>query len=536
MNRTPLFQVQLEAGAQFIDFGGWEMPVRFSNELAEHASVRNDCGLFDVSHMGQIWISGADSAAALDFALVTKPSSQQSGQAKYSMICNSAAGIIDDLIVYRISDSEFLIVANASNASTVLAELQNRLAGFSASAHAVTPHRALVALQGPRAATVLAGMGINVDDLGYYRIRAVQFAGDELWIARTGYTGEDGFEISIDSRKSSEFWGRLVAAGATPCGLAARDTLRLEAGMPLYGNELTAETTPFDVGMSRVVNTEKPTPYFAAEALAAARIQRSARRMALPELPADLFIESLRQLIAIDGAWVPDPSDEKTLYIRPFEFAAENFLGVRAANRVEYRVIACPVGPYFAGGIKPVAIWIAYDSARAGKHGTGEAKTGGNYAASLQAQQVAYQNDCSQVLFLDAETGTYIEELGGMNLFFVRSDGSVFTPSLDGTILRGVTRDSILTLLQDRQIAVSERKVSLAEVKQGIESGEIVEIFACGTAAVITPVGVLKSDRDNLVISDNQPGALTVSLREELTGIQYGLVADRHGWMHKLAD
>ncbi|MEY3029314.1 MAG: hypothetical protein RL198_711 [Actinomycetota bacterium] len=268
----------------------------------------------------------------------------------------------------------------------------------------------------------------------------------------------------------------------------------------------------------------------------AARIQQSARRMALPELPSELFIESLRQLIAIDGAWVPDPSNEKTLYIRPFEFAAENFLGVRAANRVEYRVIACPVGPYFSGGIKPVAIWIAYDSARAGKHGTGEAKTGGNYAASLLAQQVAYENDCSQVLFLDAETGTYIEELGGMNLFFVYSDGSVVTPNLDGTILRGVTRDSILTLLKDRGVSVAERRVTLAEVKQGIEAGRIVEVFACGTAAVITPVGVLKSDRDNLVISDNKPGALTVSLREELTGIQYGLVADRHGWMHKLAD
>jgi branched-chain amino acid aminotransferase len=268
----------------------------------------------------------------------------------------------------------------------------------------------------------------------------------------------------------------------------------------------------------------------------AARIQLSARRMALPELPADLFIESLRQLIAIDGAWVPDPSDEKTLYIRPFEFAAENFLGVRAANRVEYRVIACPVGPYFAGGVKPVAIWIAYDSARAGKHGTGEAKTGGNYAASLLAQQVAYQNDCSQVLFMDAETGTYIEELGGMNLFFVYSDGKVVTPSLDGTILRGVTRDSILSLLRDRNLQVTERKVTLAEVKTGIAAGDIVEVFACGTAAVITPVGILKSERDNLTIANNQPGALTVSLREELTGIQYGLVVDRHGWMHKLAD
>ena len=257
--------------------------------------------------------------------------------------------------------------------------------------------------------------------------------------------------------------------------------------------------------------------------------------MALPELPEEIFIESLRELIAVDGAWVPQPVNEKTLYIRPFEIAAENFLGVRAAHRAEYRVIASPVGPYFTGGVKPVKIWIALDSARAGKHGTGEAKTGGNYAASLQAQNEGYENGCSQVMFLDAESGTYIEELGGMNLFFVYKDGHVVTPALDGTILRGITRDSVVQLIKDRGLEIQERKVTLAEVREGMNSGEITEVFACGTAAVITPVGQFLSREESLGSENAEPGALTVSLREELTGIQYGRVEDRHNWLVKLS-
>jgi branched-chain amino acid aminotransferase len=232
---------------------------------------------------------------------------------------------------------------------------------------------------------------------------------------------------------------------------------------------------------------------------------------------------------------VPQPEGEKTLYFRPFEIAAENFLGVRPAHRVEYRVIASPVGPYFTGGIKPVSIWIALDSARAGKHGTGEAKTGGNYAASLLAQQEANDNGCSQVLFLDADTGTYIEELGGMNLFFVHADGSVVTPPLDGTILQGITRDSVIQLLRDGGHEVKEQKMSLAELRESVSSGKITEVFACGTAAVITPVGLLKSREEEIVIGGNEPGPITVSMRNELTGIQYGKVPDRHSWMVKLS-
>jgi branched-chain amino acid aminotransferase len=221
--------------------------------------------------------------------------------------------------------------------------------------------------------------------------------------------------------------------------------------------------------------------------------------------------------------------------MRPFEIAAENFLGVRAAHRVEYRLIASPVGPYFTGGVKPVSIWIALDSARAGKHGTGEAKTGGNYAASLLAQQEAYDNGCSQVMFLDADTSTYIEELGGMNLFFVHEDGSVVTPPLDGTILHGITRDSVIQLLKDAGHQVKEQKMALSELRDSVNSGKITEVFACGTAAVITPVGLLKSREEEIVIGGNEPGKLTVSMRQELTGIQYGKVPDRHGWMVRLS-
>ena len=267
----------------------------------------------------------------------------------------------------------------------------------------------------------------------------------------------------------------------------------------------------------------------------ARRLQLSARRMALPEVPVEMFVESLEKLMEVDSAWVPEPKDEKTLYIRPFEIAAEDFLGVRPAHRAEYRVIASPVGPYFTGGIKPVKIWIALDSARAGKHGTGEAKTGGNYAASLLAQTEGYAQGCSQVMFLDAETGTYIEELGGMNLFFVYKDGHVATPSLDGTILRGITRASIIQLIKDRGIKIEERKITLDEMRAGINLGEITEVFACGTAAVITPVGQFQSKNETIGSADAEPGKLTVSLREELTGIQYGTVEDRHNWLYRLA-
>ncbi|GAA2232418.1 branched-chain amino acid aminotransferase [Rarobacter faecitabidus] len=266
----------------------------------------------------------------------------------------------------------------------------------------------------------------------------------------------------------------------------------------------------------------------------AARFRRSARRLALPELSTEDFIGSLVALVRQDVDWVPD-AEGFSLYLRPFMYASETFLGVRASHEVEYLVIASPVGSYFADGVKPVSIWIAQDYHRAGKGGTGAAKCGGNYAASLLPQIEAYEQGCEQVAFLDDVTETYLEELGGMNLFVVKSDGTVETPELTGTILEGVTRSSILQLARDRGHQVVERKIALSELIAGIQDGSVAEVFACGTAAVITPIGGFKSTDIDVTVADGGAGQLTMALREELTGIQTGKVEDRYGWLTRLA-
>ena len=264
----------------------------------------------------------------------------------------------------------------------------------------------------------------------------------------------------------------------------------------------------------------------------AERMQRSARRLALPELPTADFIESLRQLIAVDARWVP-AAPETSLYLRPFMFAKEAFLGVRPAAKVNYYVIASPAGAFFTGGVAPLTIWLSTQYSRAGKGGTGAAKTGGNYASSLIAQQEAYDHDCAQVLFLDAAEGKYIEELGGMNVVLVRKDGTLVTPKSD-SILEGITRDSVLQLARDRGLKVEHRKVSIDEWREGAASGDIVEAFACGTAAVITPIGLVKAADFSIGSANAVAGELTMSLREELTDIQYGRRPDPHGWMTRL--
>jgi branched-chain amino acid aminotransferase len=266
----------------------------------------------------------------------------------------------------------------------------------------------------------------------------------------------------------------------------------------------------------------------------AARMQRSARRLALPELPAELFIESLKQLVATDADWVPS-APETSLYIRPFMIANESFLGVRSAQKAAYYVIASPAGPYFANGVAPVAIWLSTQFARAAKGGTGAAKCGGNYAASLLPQQEAYEHGCAQVLFLDPVEGKYLEELGGMNVFLVKKDGTLVTPELSGSILEGVTRASIIQLARDRGHEVQERKVTLDEWRDGMASGEVTEAFACGTAAVVTPIAALKGHGFVAGSVDAPAGKLTMSLRQELTDIQYGRQPDRHGWLTRLA-
>jgi branched-chain amino acid aminotransferase len=264
----------------------------------------------------------------------------------------------------------------------------------------------------------------------------------------------------------------------------------------------------------------------------AARMRRSAKRLSLPELPSEYFVESIRQLIAVDGAWVPS-APETSLYIRPFMFAKEAFLGVRPAEKVAYYVIASPAGAYFTGGVTPVSIWLSTQYSRAGKGGMGAAKTGGNYAASLVAQAEAYENGCAQVLFLDSEEGKYLEELGGMNVVLVYKDGTLVTPESD-SILEGITRDSILQLARDRGHKIEQRKVTLDEWRDGVASGDITEVFACGTAAVVTPIALLKGEGFEVGSADAPAGELTMSLRQELTDIQYGRLPDRHGWLTRL--
>ncbi|AMM21299.1 branched chain amino acid aminotransferase [Frondihabitans sp. PAMC 28766] len=262
------------------------------------------------------------------------------------------------------------------------------------------------------------------------------------------------------------------------------------------------------------------------------RLQRSAKRLALPELAVDDFVESLKQIVRVDQKWVPT-ADETSLYLRPFMIATESFLGVRAAHKVGYYVIASPAGAYFTGGVAPVSIWLSENFSRAGKGGTGAAKTGGNYAASLLPQEEAYAHGCSQVLFLDSVDTTYIEELGGMNVVLVYKDGTLVTPDSD-SILEGVTRDSILQLAEDRGHKTERRRVSLDEWKTGVESGDIVEVFACGTAAVVVPIAELKGEGFSVVSPVAGPDSLTLSLRTELTDIQYGRRPDPHGWLTRL--
>lgn len=265
----------------------------------------------------------------------------------------------------------------------------------------------------------------------------------------------------------------------------------------------------------------------------AARLNASARRLALPELPESVFLDSLRELVSADQEWIPS-GDGEALYLRPFMIATEAFLGVRPAREVSYRVIASPAGNYFGGELKPVSIWLTTTYARAGEGGTGEAKCGGNYAASLAAQMEAEANGCKQVLFLDPFNDNAVEELGGMNVFFIFKDGRIVTPALNGHILHGITRSSVLQLAADRGLKVEERKITIDEWREGVASGEITEVFACGTAAVITPIGELKTADGVIGSPDAAAGEVTMAIREQLLGIQTGKVEDTHGWLTRL--
>ena len=268
----------------------------------------------------------------------------------------------------------------------------------------------------------------------------------------------------------------------------------------------------------------------------AARFRLSAQRIAMPELPDELFLESIRQLVAIDERWVPSAAEE-SLYLRPFMISSEVGLGVRPSSEYLYALIASPAGMYFPGGVKPVSVWLSTEYVRAAPGGTGAAKFAGNYAASLVAQAQAAEKGCDQVVWLDAVERRWVEEMGGMNLFFVLGSGSearVVTPELSGALLPGITRDSLLAMAADLGYAVEERRISTEEWEKKAESGELTEVFACGTAAVITPVGHVKHADGEFSVSGGETGEVTKKLRERLTGLQHGTVEDTHGWMTKL--
>ncbi|MFC6017505.1 branched-chain amino acid aminotransferase [Plantactinospora solaniradicis] len=265
----------------------------------------------------------------------------------------------------------------------------------------------------------------------------------------------------------------------------------------------------------------------------AARFADSARRMAMPPLPQQVFLDSLRHLIEIDRAWLPT-SEEGSLYLRPFMFANEVFLGVRPSNEYLYVLIGSPVGSYFPRGVQPVNVWVSPTYTRAAPGGTGEAKCGGNYAASLAAQAEAMEHGCEQVVFLDAVERRYVDELGGMNIFYVYDDGSLVTPPLGGTILPGITRESVMTLARAAGRTVVERPVAFEEWQADVASGRLREVFACGTAAVITPIGVVRHPDGEFSIADGRPGEVTMGLRQTLVDLQRGRAEDVNGWIHHI--
>ncbi|WP_068165120.1 branched-chain amino acid aminotransferase [Rhodococcus phenolicus] len=269
----------------------------------------------------------------------------------------------------------------------------------------------------------------------------------------------------------------------------------------------------------------------------AARLNRSAERLAMPALPEELFQRAIVELLEVDHEWVPAAGGEESLYLRPFMFATEPALGVRPANEYKFLLIASPAGAYFPRGVKPVSVWLSREYVRAAPGGTGAAKFAGNYAASLVAQAHAAEQGCDQVVWLDAIERKYVEEMGGMNLYFVYGSGAdarLVTPELSGSLLPGITRESLLTLAKDSGLSVEERRISTDEWREKAASGEITEVFACGTAAVITPVGSVKDASGEFTVAGGEPGPVTMALRDTLTGIQRGTFADTHGWMTTL--
>ena len=269
----------------------------------------------------------------------------------------------------------------------------------------------------------------------------------------------------------------------------------------------------------------------------AARFARGARRLAMPPVPEEAFIAAVDTLVAADRDWLPTGPDQ-SLYLRPYQLAVEPFLGVRPAHEYLFLVIASPAGAYFPRGVHPVSVYLSEDYIRAAPGGTGDVKCAGNYAASLLAQEQAHAAGCDQVVWLDAVERRFVEEMGGMNLFFVLGEGDdaeLVTPELTGTLLPGITRDSLITLARELGHRVTERQVSVEEWRAGVADGTVTETFACGTAAVITPVGHVKARTGDFTVGSGEPGPLTMRLRAHLLDIQHGRVPDTHGWLHQVA-
>ena len=344
---------------------------------------------------------------------------------------------------------------------------------------------------------------------------------------REGYVAEPGFGKYFTDHMVVAEWNQSSGWGDAQVKAYGNISLDPAAMVFHYGQEI------FE-GMKAYSQPDGSIALFRPDANGL-RFARSAARITLPELPIDDFVSCVEALVRADHRWVPKKGGE-SLYIRPFMIATEVGLGVRPSNKAMFAIIATPAAAYF-NAAKAVTVWISTEYVRAALGGTGEAKCGGNYAASLLAQQQAAQQGCDQVVWLDAKERRYIEEMGGMNLYFVRGkgkDATIFTPKLTGTLLPGITRDSILSVAGDLGYRVEEGMITIDQWRDGVASGEISEIFACGTAAVIAPVGSAKSVHGTWVTGDGNPGAITMEIRNHLLGIQHGTIADKHGWMKKV--
>ena len=342
---------------------------------------------------------------------------------------------------------------------------------------------------------------------------------------REGVLASPGFGTSFSDHMVSIDWAE--GKGWHNAILGPRGPIALDpaAAVLHYAQEI------FE-GLKAYKQSEGGIALFRPEANAA-RFNASARRLAMPELPEEIFVESVRRLVLADRDWLPG-GEGASLYLRPFMIATEAFLGVRPAKEYKFLVIASPAGNYFKSGAPAVSIWVS-PYTRAAPGGTGAAKCGGNYAASLVPQGEAMARGHDQVVFLDAAEHKWIEELGGMNLYFVFADGTLLTPGLTGTILPGITRDSLLTRARDEGLTVREERYSIDQWREDAASGKLVETFACGTAAVVTPVGKVCSHDGEFSVGTGGPGPITQRLKDRLVAIQRGQAPDPHGWMTKLA-